>query len=94
MKKEKKEQSVATHREADARLIREKCLTVLENDDLLTNATGVKAVTEAGKLLARLQHLLQVDKQVIKEKAKKEQKKKEEQLSAEDKKRLDAIFNE
>jgi hypothetical protein len=52
------------HREKDLKLIRSKLLAVLETDP--QNATEVKAVVEAGKLLARMHHALQVDKTVQK----------------------------
>lgn len=88
-----KEKSIAEHKEDDARLIRKRCLKIIENDKLLENATGAKAIVEAAKLLARAQHLLQVDKQVIREAAQKRQKIDKPELRPEHAKRLKDIIN-
>ena len=75
------------HKERDARFLRNLFLEVANDASLSSTATGRKVQVEAGKNLARLQHLLQVDKGV--EKASLEEKKKEQELTDADKKVID-----
>lgn len=63
-------ESIKEHQEPDARLLRESYLAVInkykKDDKIEGNASEVKVFIEACKNLARLQHLLQVDKTVQK----------------------------
>lgn len=69
--------------EKDARFLRKLFLEVANDESLSGTATGRKVQVEAGKNLARLQHLLQVDKGV--EKASLEENKKQQELTDADK---------
>lgn len=60
----KKQSPIESHRDKDLKLIREKLLTIINGD--IDNATMAKTVVEAGKLLSRMHHALQVDKTVQK----------------------------
>jgi len=57
---------VSEHKEEDAHLIRDTAIEIIGNKELMTNATGAKAIVEALKVLGRLQYLFQVDKQILK----------------------------
>ena len=77
-KKDKQAESIKNKREDDAILLRNSYLAVInkyqKEDKIDGNASEVKVFIEACKNLARLQHLLQVDKTIeqVKEKDKKE----------------------
>ena len=60
----KKTSPISSHKDADLKLIREKLLNIINSDP--TTATEVKAVVEAGKLLSRMHHALQIDKTIQK----------------------------
>ena len=60
----KKPSPIDQHKDKDLKLIREKLLKVIESEP--ATATEVKALVEAGKLLARMHHALQIDKAVQK----------------------------
>ncbi len=78
---------IKNHSEKDARFLRKLFLDVANDASLSGNATGRKVQVEAGKNLARLQHLLQVDKAV--EKISPEEKKERDELTDADKKVID-----
>lgn len=65
--------TISEYKEKDFELIRKKSISIINNEELLKNATGAKAIVEAMKTLGRLQHLFQVDKEVIRETTKKRQ---------------------
>ena len=69
--------------EKDARFLRKLFLEVANDESLSTSATGRKVQVEAGKNLARLQHLLQVDKRI--ERVSPEEKKQQQELTDADK---------
>ena len=71
------------HKERDARFLRKLFLEDANDTSLSDTATGRKVQVEAGKNLARLQHLLQVDKAI--EKVSPEEKKREQELTDADK---------
>ena len=81
---------IRNHSEKDARFLRELFLEIANDKSLSTSATGRKVQVEAGKNLARLQHLLQVDKKI--ERISPEEKKKQEELTDADKKVLKDAF--
>jgi len=63
----------------DATFLRNFFLSVINDEMLAKTATGMKVRVEAAKNLARLQHLLQVDKKV--ERISPQEKKKAQELS-------------
>lgn len=76
----------------DATFLRDFFLSVINDKMLAETATGMKVRVEAAKNLARLQHLLQVDKKV--ERISPQEKKKAEELSPTEKAEVAAILNE
>lgn len=86
--------TISEHKEDDFKLIRKRSIEIINNDKLLENATGAKAIVEAMKTLGRLQHLFQVDKQVIRETTKKRQGAIKPNLKPDHAKRLKEILSE
>ena len=76
----------------DATFLRNFFLSVINDEMLAKTATGMKVRVEAAKNLARLQHLLQVDKKV--ERISSQEKKKEKELSSVEMARVESILNE
>ena len=70
---------IGDHKEKDAIFLREFLLGVIRDKKLKESATGQKVRVEAAKNLARLQHLLQVDKKI--ERISPQEKKKNEELT-------------
>jgi hypothetical protein len=91
---EKQDENIEVYKEEDKKLIRKKCLAILDSDELLTSATGAKAMMEAGKLLGRLQQSLQIDKQVVKQQADRARKEKRPPTSPEHQQFLDDIHKQ
>ncbi len=63
---EEQNKNIEEYKEEDKKIIRKKCLSILNSTELLKSATGAKAIIEAGKLLGRLQKSLQIEKQIMK----------------------------
>ncbi len=82
---------VSEYKEEDDLLIRTKALKIIKTAELYKSATGAKAVTEALKVLGRLHHSFQIDKEVIRESKKLTIEKPA--LRAEHQKSLDKILN-
>lgn len=91
---DKQDEVIEEYKEEDKKLIRKKCLTILNKDTLLDSATGAKAVIEAGKLLGRLQQSLQIDKQVVKPGGGKAAKEERPPTKPEHQKYLDDIYEQ
>ena len=88
----KKISAIEEYREKDAIFLRKFFLSVINDKTLAKTATGMKVRVEAAKNLARLQHLLQVDKKV--ERISPQEKKKTEELTPDQKAKVDSILNE
>ena len=91
---EKQDENIEVYKEEDKKLIRKKCLAILDSNELINSATGAKAMMEAGKLLGRLQQSLQIDKQVVKQQADKARKEERPPTSPEHQQFLDDIHKQ
>lgn len=88
----KKTSPIEAYSGKDATFLRNFFLSVINDEMLAKTATGMKVRVEAAKNLARLQHLLQVDKKV--ERISPQEKKKTEELTPTEIARVDSILNE